>query len=77
MKAKEPGEFFQIDHMSINISSGFQVKHFQGICPVTKIVFEQAFSSATNFVARQFLKYPLSNLPFPIKSVQVKGGVNL
>ena len=41
MKAKEPGDLFQVDHMSVNISSGFQVKHFQGICPVTKMVVEQ------------------------------------
>lgn len=74
MKAKNPGELFQIDHMSVSISSGFQVKHFQGICPVTKMVVEQVYSSATSFVAKQFLEYALSNLPFPIKSVQVDGG---
>ncbi len=74
MKAKEPGDLFQVDHMSVNISSGFQVKHFQGICPVTKMVVEQVYSSATSFVAKQFLEYALSNLPFPIKSVQVDGG---
>jgi len=74
MRAKEPGELFQIDHMSLSIVSGFQVKHFQGICPVTKMVVENAYCRATSNIAKQFLDFAQANLPFKIKSIQVDGG---
>jgi transposase len=74
MKAKEPGEFFQIDHMTVSLTSEFTVKHFQGICPFTKVVVEQAYSRANSSIARQFLDHAIATLPFPLKSIQVDGG---
>lgn len=74
MKAKNPGELFQIDHMSISLVAGHCVKHFQGICPVTKLVVEEAYSQATSNIAKQFLMYAQASLPFKLKSVQVDGG---
>ena len=74
MKAKEAGELLQIDHMSVYIASGFRIKHFQAICPVTKMVVEQAYSRATSSVAKQFLEFVQTKLPFEIKSIQVDGG---
>ena len=74
MKAEKPGELFQIDHMTVSITPGKQVKHFQGICPITKIAVEQVYSQATSNVAKQFLEYARSYLPFDIKSIQVDGG---
>jgi transposase InsO family protein len=74
MKPKNPGELFQIDHMTVSLASDFTVKHFQGVCPVTKMVVEQAYSRATSTVAKQFLEFVLKSLPFKIKSIQVDGG---
>lgn len=74
MKAGKPGELLQIDHMTINLSSGFTVKHFQAICPITKIVFEQAYSCATSHIAEQFLIDACAYFPFPVTSIQVDGG---
>ena len=74
MKSKKPGELFQIDHMTVSIIAGHQVKHFQGTCPVSKIVVEQVYSSATSATAKKFLDYAREQLPFDILSVQVDGG---
>jgi transposase len=74
MKATKPGELFQIDHMTVHLTSFFGVKHFQGICPVTKMVVEQAYYCATSRIARQFLEYVKATLPFPLISIQVDGG---
>ena len=74
MKAREPGELFQIDHMTISTGYGSQVKHFQGICPITKMVVEQAYSRATSNIAKEFLEFAQANLSFKIKSIQVDGG---
>lgn len=74
MKAKTPGELFQIDHMTVSIATGHQIKHFQGICPVTKMVVEQAYSQATSNTAQQFLEFVRVSLPFKIQSIQVDGG---
>lgn len=74
MKATKPGELFQIDHMTVSMAPGRQVKHFQGICPITKMVVEQAYCQATSDVARQFLEHVRSSLPFGITSIQVDGG---
>jgi putative transposase len=74
MKAKNPGEYVQIDHMSVAITSGFVVKHFQAICPITKIVVEEAYTAATSNNARNFLKEVCKKMPFPITSIQVDGG---
>lgn len=74
MKATKPGELFQIDHMTVHLTSCFGVKHFQGICPVTKMVVEQAYHCATSRIAKQFLEYVKATLPFPLTSIQVDGG---
>jgi putative transposase len=74
MKAHEPGELLQIDHMSIPLASGFSIKHFQAICPVTKMVVEEAYSRASSLTASHFLEYIRTQLPFKVKSIQVDGG---
>ena len=74
MKAKKPGEYVQIDHMTVNIASGFSVKHFQAVCPITKMVVEEAYKSATSNIAKQFLDLVRQQMPFPLHSIQVDGG---
>lgn len=74
MKSTKPGELMQIDHASIWLGTSFPVKHFQAICPFTKMVAEQAYNSATSHSAATFLDYVISSLPFPVHSIQVDGG---
>lgn len=74
MKSAKPGELIQIDHMSVLLTPGTSVKHFQAICPFTKIIVEQAYSRATSNCAKDFLVYVKEKMPFPIRSIQVDGG---
>ncbi len=74
MKARIPGEFIQIDHMDIKLVNGVNLKHFQAICPITKIAVEQAYNRATSNVASDFLKLLIEQMPFVVRSVQVDGG---
>jgi len=74
MKAKAPGELIQIDHMSVSVSAGFNVKHFEAVCPITKIVIAEAYGAAGSLNAKRFLEFLIKKLPFPIKSIQVDGG---
>ena len=74
MKTKKPGEYLQIDHMSVALDSEFKVKHFQAICPITKFVVEEAYSTATSNIASKFLELVCQQMPFPVISIQVDGG---
>lgn len=74
MKANEPGELMQADHMSINFSDGGGVKEFKATCPVTKWSGLRVYSRATSRNAKRFLAYLREQAPFPIRSIQVDGG---
>lgn len=74
MKAKIPGEYIQIDHMSVSLLSDFTIKHFQAICPITKLVVEEVYSAATSNIASRFLELVCQQMPFTITSIQVDGG---
>ncbi len=74
MRAKAPGELMQIDHMTISMPSGLQIKHFEAICPVTKITVAQSYSTASSKNAADFLKLVQRKVPFKIQSIQVDGG---
>ncbi len=72
-KAKSPGELVQVDHMEVKLD-GIIIKHFKAICPVTKLVVEQAYTRATSYIAAEFLVFMRAQFPFPIHSIQVDGG---
>jgi hypothetical protein len=74
MHALHPGELVQVDHMSVEIIDGIRFKHFAAVCPLTKIVVEQAYSTASSASAAEFLAYMLKCFPFQVKSLQVDGG---
>lgn len=74
MKAKQPGELVQLDHMSVCFDTSKTVKHFQATCPISKITVAQAYTQATSTVAAKFLKQMRAQMPFPIRSIQVDGG---
>ncbi len=67
------GELIQIDHMRVTKNS-IHFKHFQAICPITKVLVAQIYSNATSSSAAHFLDYVRDQLPFPILSIQVDGG---
>lgn len=74
MKAKQPGEFIQLDHMSVSFNTSKSVKHFQATCPISKITVAQAYTQATSTIAAKFLKKMKAQMPFSIRSIQVDGG---
>ena len=74
MKAKEPGELMQADHMSVSFTEGACVKEFKATCPVSKWSGLQVYSRATSRNAKRFLAYLKAQAPFPIRSLQVDGG---
>jgi hypothetical protein len=55
MKAQVPGELIQIDHATIKLGDGMEIKHFKAVCPITKFAAEQVYKSATSFVSEEFL----------------------
>ena len=74
MKARSPGELLQIDHMTVSVWPGRQMKHFEATCPVTKITVSQVYRQATSRTAALFLAYVREKLPFAVQSIQVDGG---
>jgi len=74
MCAKNPGELIQIDHMTINLYGGTNLKHFEAICPITKITVAQTYNAASSKSAADFLEFVRLKMPFKIKSIQVDGG---
>lgn len=73
MKAQSPGELVQIDHMTVYCNNTY-VKHFKAVCPSSKLMFCQAYQSASSKNAKNFLQQLIADAPFPIKSIQVDGG---
>lgn len=74
MKAQKPGELIQVDHAVIQLTDSFCVRHFTAVCPVTKLLVEQAYLQATSANAANFLEQMIVSFPFPIESIQVDGG---
>lgn len=74
MKALKPGEFIQLDHMTVQVPGYGQIKHFSAICPITKIAIEKFYKEANSRNAADFLKQVMLELPFDILSIQVDGG---
>ncbi|MFI4894225.1 MAG: helix-turn-helix domain-containing protein [Phycisphaerales bacterium JB058] len=74
MKAGQPGELVQIDHMSVSLALEHEVKEFTAVCPVFKQMVIKAYRRATALNARDFLRTVIGSLPFPLRSIQVDGG---
>ena len=74
MKAINPGELIQVDHMTIDVPGYGQLKHFTAICPITKYAAYQLYKTATAKNATDFLEHMKQQFPFSINSIQVDGG---
>ena len=66
--------YLTLRHMTINLTCGLTIKHFEAICPITKITVAQTYSSASSKNAADFLKLVEHKMPFDISSIQVDGG---
>jgi putative transposase len=73
MKAKNPGELIQIDHMSVT-KHNIAMKEFRAWDPITKVIVADVVSNATSAAAAKFLRKVISEMPFKVKSIQVDGG---
>jgi putative transposase len=73
MKAAEPGELIQIDHMSVH-KDGLNMKHFQAWDPKSKVIVADVYTNANSSSAAKFLEKVLKEMPFTTKSIQVDGG---
>lgn len=73
MKAQEPGQLVQIDHMSVR-KHEINMKEFRAWDPVTKTIVADVVSNATSSAAAKFLQKVIKEMPFKVKSVQVDGG---
>ena len=74
MKARQPGELMQVDHMSVSFTEGFALKEFKATCPVTGTTIMRAYSRASSRNAKRFLNELSQQLPFELLSIQVDGG---
>jgi IS30 family transposase len=73
MKAQNPGELIQIDHMSVT-KHNIHMKEFRAWDPITKVIIADVTCNATSAAATKFLKKVIKEMPFKVKSVQVDGG---
>lgn len=74
MKAKQPGELVQVDHMTVTMPGIGIVKHFNAVCPITKYAVYQVYKEANSKNAADFLKLMQQSFPFKLLSIQVDGG---
>lgn len=74
LKAQQVGELIQIDHMTVQLPGLGTMKHFNAICPITKIAVERVYRTATSQNGAIFLENVLRELPFEVVSIQVDGG---
>ena len=73
MRAKAPGELAQVDHMTVS-RDGQTPKEFRAVDPVSRMMVCRVFAAATARNAKRFPAEVVSDMPFPVRSVQVDGG---
>ena len=71
-RAAQPGEFVQIDHMSVT-RDGEGLKEFKALSPVGKQMVARVYSRATANNAKRFLNDLKREMP-GLRSIQVDGG---
>ena len=70
-KAMRPGEFVQMDTMTIPATG---IKEFKAVSPVDKFMVTRSYSRATARNAECFLRDVIDDLPYSLLSIQVDGG---
>jgi len=74
LHGEDPGDVVQVDHMSVPMSAGPTVKHFNAVCTVSRWNVAEAFNAASAKTAKSFIDKLVKASPFPIRQIQVDGG---
>jgi putative transposase len=74
LHASTMGEAAQVDHMSVEITPGHTVKHFNGVCVASRWNVADVFSTASAQTAKKFLDKLITQWPCTLKAIQVDGG---
>ena len=74
LAVSEAGGLVQLDTVFVNLTPTKAIKHFTAYDPVAKWTVGKAFNRATAQAAASFLDKVLSDMPFPVKAIQVDGG---
>lgn len=74
LQGSNPGDVIQVDHMSVPMSAGPVIKHFNAVCTVSRWNVADAFNAASAKTAKSFIDKLIQESPFPIRQIQVDGG---
>jgi transposase InsO family protein len=74
LTANEPGSLVQLDTVHVNVAPDKSIKHFTAYDPIAKWTVAKAFNRATAASAAIFLDKIVTEMPFPVKAIQVDGG---
>lgn len=74
LQADRPGSLVQLDTVFVNVAPDKAIKHFTAYDPIAKWTVAKAFNRATAASATLFLDKLLTDMPFPVKAIQVDGG---
>ena len=73
-KPKRPGEIVQIDTVHVELPDGQKIYHINAICPVSRVCFGDAYTSASAKNAALFLESMLAYMPFEVEAIQTDLG---
>lgn len=74
LSAQSPGEAIQVDHMSVPMTSGCVLKHFNAVCTVSRWNTAEVYKKASARTASNFIDKMIKQSPFKIQKIQVDGG---
>ncbi len=69
-----PRETIQVDSVHVELPDGTKVCHINAICPVTRVCYGEAFTSASAENASIFLKNMIDYMPFKVQAIQTDQG---
>ncbi len=74
LKPTIPGEIIQVDTVHVELPDGTKIYHINAICPVTRVCYGEAFTSASAKNASIFLKNMIDYMPFKVQAIQTDQG---
>jgi len=73
-RVEEPGDLVEVDTLDVRPVPGVELKHFTARDVVARWDVLELHSRATAVTAAAFLERMLTEMPFPVKAIQVDGG---
>ena len=74
LKPQRPGEIIQIDTVHVELADGRKLYHINAICPVSRVCFGDAYTSASAKHAAIFVESMLAYMPFEVEAIQTDQG---